>query len=243
MLDWLEDFLLAPCAGPCFNCHAGKVQKSQPLRSLKSAGSVTVELAVSPIGGLRGFGGYHTSVLIAGEEYYFSPSGIHCCTKVYSHPEEVMRIFIGHSSVSGAELLSFLGDQFKEGSYDLLRKNYRSNAFTDCALYFLCEQRLDLRYRAVEKLAWMADDRTGILQSLSNGEYSPNPLAEDFDLEAILQDIDLAREWDSDSVFSEDFAFEEYAEDGYVAQATDVELCKRWSKAEGLGEEMTIQRL
>ncbi|CAL1152291.1 unnamed protein product [Cladocopium goreaui] len=95
----------------------------------------------------------------------------------------------------------------------------------------------------------------GILQSLSNGEYSPNPLAEvwllllgwlgdqDFDLEAILQDIDLAREWDSDSVFSEDFAFEEYAEDGYVAQATDVELCKRWSKAEGLGEEMTIQRL
>lgn len=26
---------------------------------------------------------------------------------------------------------------------------------------------------------------------------------------------------------AEDFAFEEYAEDGYVAQATDVELCKR----------------
>eukprot|EP00434_Breviolum_minutum_P025490 symbB.v1.2.022523.t1/scaffold2003.1/size92810/10 len=100
VLDWLEDYLLGPCcfAGPCFSCDAGK-SKSQPLRTLRSAASFEVELAVSPLAGLRGFGGYHTSVLIAGEEYYFSPTGIHCCSKVHSHPKEVMvRIFIGHSS-------------------------------------------------------------------------------------------------------------------------------------------------
>ncbi|CAK9043157.1 Desumoylating isopeptidase 1 (DeSI-1) (PPPDE peptidase domain-containing protein 2) [Durusdinium trenchii] len=179
MLDWLEEMLAAPCwAGPCFNCQAGKTQhRSQTLRTLRSPGH-EVHLAVSPLGGLRGLGGYHTSVLIAGEEYYFSPSGLHCCSKMYSHPEEVVvRTFVGLSAASGAELLSFLGEHFREGSYDLLRKN--CNAFTDCALYFLCEQRLDLRYRAMEQLAWMANDRTGILQSLTNGEYSPNPLAQE----------------------------------------------------------------
>eukprot|EP00913_Durusdinium_trenchii_P022351 g20997.t1 len=69
MLDWLEEMLAAPCwAGPCFNCQAGKTQhRSQTLRTLRSPGH-EVHLAVSPLGGLRGLGGYHTSVLIAGEE-------------------------------------------------------------------------------------------------------------------------------------------------------------------------------
>lgn len=254
VLDWLEDYLLGPCCftGPCFSCDAGK-SKSQPLRTLRSAASFEVELAVSPLAGLRGFGGYHTSVLIAGEEYYFSPTGIHCCSKVHSHPKEVMvKIFIGHSSASGAELLCFLEEHFQEGSYDLLRKN--CNAFTDCALYFLCERRLDLQYRAVEQLAWMADDHTGIMQSLSHGEYSPNPLAEEFDLQVILQDIDLARDWDTDSE-SEDLTVEVAVippSSTSVFRAHHVELPRKRQSSQGAqssgpsvpsGEEFCVQRL
>ncbi|CAE7253448.1 unnamed protein product, partial [Symbiodinium pilosum] len=127
-------------------------------------------------------------------EYYFSPTGIHCYPKIYSHPEEgVTKIFIGLSEASGAEMLGYLNDHFQVGSYDLLRKN--CNAFTDCALYFLCGKRLDMRYKAVETIAAMANERTGILQSITRGEYSPNPESEDFNLQAILQEIDVR--WDA----------------------------------------------
>ncbi|OLQ12253.1 hypothetical protein AK812_SmicGene3836 [Symbiodinium microadriaticum] len=104
-------------------------------------------------------------------------------------------------ALSGAEMLCFLSGHFQPGSYDLLRKN--CNTFTDCALYFLCGKRLDMRYKAVETLACMADEKTGILQSITRGEYSPNPEAEDFSLQAILQEIDVR--WDAcESDCSED---------------------------------------
>jgi len=164
-----------------------------------------VELAVSPLANLRGIAGYHTSVLVAGEEYYFCPSGIRYSPRIVSHPmNSVQRIFVGLSQTSGAELLDFLEAHFRTGSYDLLRKN--CNSFTDCALYFLCEQRLDLRYRTVEKLAWAADDNTGMLQAISSGEYKPNPKAEDFDVQALLRDIELARDYGSESDCSEETA-------------------------------------
>eukprot|EP00439_Symbiodinium_sp_Y106_P017688 s5256_g2.t1 len=100
-------------------------------------------------------------------------------------------------------MLCFLSGHFQPGSYDLLRKN--CNTFTDCALYFLCGKRLDslfrllpkvdlvqdMRYKAVETLACMADERTGILQSITRGEYSPNPEAEAPSLP--VDDIDAMR--------------------------------------------------
>ncbi|CAJ1420585.1 unnamed protein product, partial [Effrenium voratum] len=110
LLDWLEDWL-APCCmtGPCFNCNPGKSQKQPLLRTLRSPGH-EVELAVSPLGSLRGLGGYHTSVLIGGEEYYFSPTGLHCSSKVHSHPEGVMvRVFVGESAALARLKLEALG--------------------------------------------------------------------------------------------------------------------------------------
>jgi len=207
LFDWLNE-LAGPCCitGPCFNCpgpasKGGRSHRDQILRTLRSPGH-EVELAISPIGRMRGLAGYHSSLLIAGEEYYFSPTGIHCYPKIYSHPDEgVTKVFIGLSEASGAEMLCFLSGHFQPGSYDLLRKN--CNTFTDCALYFLCGKRLDMRYKAVETLACMADERTGILQSITRGEYSPNPEAEDFSLQTILQEIDVR--WDAcESDCSED---------------------------------------
>eukprot|EP00440_Ansanella_granifera_P021710 gb/GFBE01023565.1/.p1 GENE.gb/GFBE01023565.1/~~gb/GFBE01023565.1/.p1 ORF type:complete len:267 (+),score=45.90 gb/GFBE01023565.1/:1-801(+) len=208
LLDWVNE-LMAPCfagpcfTGPCFDCQGGKSERTPAaLRTMRTPGH-EVELAVSPLAGLRGFAGYHTSVLVAGEEYYFCPQGICCSARVVSHPQHALkRIYVGLSQASGSELLEFLTEHFRSGSYDLLRKN--CNSFTDCALHFLCEQRLDLQYRTVEKLAWVADDSTGFLQSISHGEYTPNVRANDFDVNAVLQDIEAARDYGtSDSDVSE----------------------------------------
>ncbi|CAE7699727.1 unnamed protein product [Symbiodinium sp. CCMP2592] len=111
LFDWLNE-LAGPCCitGPCFNCpgpasKGGRSHRDQILRTLRSPGH-EVELAISPIGRMRGLAGYHSSLLIAGEEYYFSPTGIHCYPKIYSHPDEgVTKVFIGLSEALA--LLSF----------------------------------------------------------------------------------------------------------------------------------------
>jgi len=201
LLDWVNE-LMAPCFDPCFDCQQGKPGKHQrsaaALRTLRTPGH-EVELCVSPLAGLRGAAGYHTSVLVAGEEYYFCPAGICTSARLTSHQggAQMQRFYIGLSGTSGAELLEFLSQLFRPGSYDLLRKN--CNSFTDCALYFLCEQRLELRYRTVEKLAWVADDSTGLLQKVTQGDYVPNPRAQDFELQAVLKEIEIARDFGSDS--------------------------------------------
>lgn len=162
------------------------------LKSYYSSG-LKVEL-LATARGLGGFAGFHTSILMAGEEYFFSPTGIRCCSYPISHPSllQAIRIGVGVSKATGQELYNFLSEHFQSGSYDFLRKN--CNAFTDCALYFLCEKRLDLRYRAMEKLGWMAESQTGILHSISEGEYTANPEAENFDVEDVLEEI--AERWE-----------------------------------------------
>ncbi|CAE7216081.1 unnamed protein product [Symbiodinium sp. KB8] len=158
----------------------------------ESAGGLEVELAASARG-LAGFAGYHTSVLIDGEEYYFSPTGIRYVKKLMSHPRrsQATRTHIGFSKATGQQMLDFLNEHFLAGSYDFLRKN--CNSFTDAALYFLCETRLDFKYRAMETIGWMAESRTGILNSISSGEYRQNRSADDFDLEDVLEQIDDER--------------------------------------------------
>jgi len=148
-----------------------------------------VEVAVSPLVGMKGLAGYHSSVMVAGEEYFFSPMGIIHSPRLASHKQnpETQVFHMGFSRFSGQDLMDFLDQYFPMGHYDLLRKN--CNCFSDCALYFLCEQRLDWTYRKVEHLGKLADDHAGIIQSISAGDYTPNPRAVGFDLEATIDEI------------------------------------------------------
>jgi len=175
-----------------------------------------VELAVSPLAGLKGVAGYHSSVLISGEEYFFSPMGIIHSPNISSHKRNphMQRIFIGLSRYSGSDLVEFFDIHFPPGHYDLLRKN--CNSFSDCALYFLCEQRLDHKFKTVERFGKLADDNFGIIKSISAGEYVPNPQALGFDLDAVIAEIDVERpniEVDLDNARAEYNARADYSHD------------------------------
>jgi len=187
--------LTAPClcdgCGCCDATDAVKTRSGPALRTLRTPGC-EVELAVSALGGLGGFAGYHTSVLVAGEEYYFCHGGICCNSKVVSHEDrqKVRRIFIGLSQRTGSDLIRFLSAHFRPHSYDLLRKN--CNSFTDCALFYLCEQRLDAGFRVMEQLGRVADEHTGLVQRASMGDYCPNRRAADFNVEDVILAIESA---------------------------------------------------
>mmetsp|Transcript_77903 Transcript_77903/g.167132 ORF Transcript_77903/g.167132 Transcript_77903/m.167132 type:complete len:323 (-) Transcript_77903:74-1042(-) len=202
--------LVQELVGTCFDCgalpeepgcsSAGSTSVGVTKRVTVQAMSVLgheVELVVSPTSGL----GYHTSVLIAGEEYYFGPFGICCSPRLKSHEAahpELRREVVGRSQRSGAELLESLSEQFSPGTYDLLRKN--CNSFTDCALYFLCGLRLDASLRAMERLGRSLDDRAGLVQSLTWGSYMPNAKASSFDLESVIAEIAAMHGHASDEV-------------------------------------------
>lgn len=182
---------------PCFTCNedgkSGHERKMPQVQRTLSTPGYEVELAVSPLAGLKGAAGYHSSILIEGDEYFFSPMGIIHSPNISSHKKNpaMQRIFIGLSKYSGSDLVEFFDNLFPPGHYDLLRKN--CNSFSDCALYFLCEQRLDLKWRAVERFGCLADDHYGIVQSISGGEYVPNPQAVGFDLDAVIAEVDAER--------------------------------------------------
>jgi len=185
---------------PCFTvcCDEGKgytqrrASSEHQRRTLAEPG-YEIELAVSPLAGLKGVAGYHSSIIIQGEEYFFSPMGIIHSPSIQSHKKNphMQRLFIGLSRFGGSDLVELFDQHFPPGHYDLLRKN--CNSFSDCALYFLCEQRLDPMFRAVERFGKFADDSAGIIQSISGGEYAPNPQAVGFDLEAVIEEIDAER--------------------------------------------------
>lgn len=219
-MQWVSELM-----GPCCDCHpVGRAPRMGPaLRTLRTPGH-EVELAVSPLCGLGGFAGYHTSVLVAGEEYYFGPSGVCCSPKLSSHEDsaKVRRMFVGLSQQSGTDLLDFLTEYFKAGTYDLLWKN--CNSFTDCALYFLCEQRLDASFRVTERFAGAADARVGIVQRVSMGDYIPNPEASGFDLEAVIRQIAQEREGWSDSSGWEDEAVTNLAVSGDAVEPPTVAI-------------------
>merc|ERR1719440_886785 len=109
----------ASCAGeqatvPCFTCDCdgceGEVQRRRPpVKRTLSAPGYEVELAVSPLAGLKGAAGYHSSILIQGEEYYFSPMGIIHSPSVLSHKKNphMQQIFIGLTKYSGSDFVEF----------------------------------------------------------------------------------------------------------------------------------------
>lgn len=181
--------LAADLFSPCFDCRPD-VEHSDlrsPRKKPRAAGN-EVELAVSPLAGMNGAAGYHTSVVLGGEEFYFSPFGICWSHKITSHDStDVKRFFMGTSDLSSKEILAALSDDFRPGSYDILRKN--CNAFTDGCLYLLCRKRLDPNFKTMETLGQVADS-AGLVQTLTFGAYTPNEKATGFDLEAVIEKID-----------------------------------------------------
>ncbi|CAE7750903.1 unnamed protein product [Symbiodinium sp. KB8] len=115
-----------------------------------------VQLAVSPLGGVPGATAYHSSVIVNGDEYFFSDAGISFGSGLQSHknpqnPDSKPEVFdMGMSPYTGTQMKSALERFFISGTYDLLRKN--CNSFSDCALFYLLHKRLDKKYRAMEKL-------------------------------------------------------------------------------------------
>mmetsp|Transcript_40015 Transcript_40015/g.127313 ORF Transcript_40015/g.127313 Transcript_40015/m.127313 type:complete len:254 (+) Transcript_40015:55-816(+) len=166
------------------------------LMSSRPAPKNKVELAVSPLGGIPGATAYHSSVVVNGEEFFFSDAGITSAQNLASHrnpqmPDNVPQVFdMGMSHYSGTQLKAALEKHFLPGTYDLLKKN--CNSFSDCSLFYLLHRRLEKKYRSLEQLGASA---AGLIQTASGGQYSPNPKAADFDLEKLVADIDPDKVW------------------------------------------------
>jgi len=147
-----------------------------------------VELAASELFSIPGVAtAYHTSIVVNGEEFFFSDSGIFSDRTFASHqnsPNE--RIQLGYSIHTGTHLLRVMQSHFKPGTYDLIRKN--CNSFSDCALYFLLRKRLERKYAALERLGQAAN--ADFLRRFTKGMYKPNPMAEDFKVEGVIAAID-----------------------------------------------------
>lgn len=196
----------APSNGPATSAPAGgSSAQASSAASVGSVGMVTgpqrvatnkVQLAVSVLGGMPGATAYHSSVVINGEEYFFSDAGIQSTTGLQSHkipqkPDSVPEVIdMGMSIYSGSQVKAQLSEHFKPGTYDLLRKN--CNSFSDCALFLLVNKRVDSKYRALEKLG---EKNMGLVQAASGGNYKPNPLTDGFDLEAIVANLDPEKVW------------------------------------------------
>uniref|UniRef100_A0A7S2M6Y3 PPPDE domain-containing protein n=1 Tax=Zooxanthella nutricula TaxID=1333877 RepID=A0A7S2M6Y3_9DINO len=148
-----------------------------------------VEVTATALGpGIPGVQAYHTSVTVDDTEFAFDVNGISPGPPGHSHQflknEPVVR-YVGVSALSCSDMLKALGPFFFRGSYDLLRKN--CNSFSDCALFCLLGLRLDPRYRSLEKMGQAVDELACIVQIISEGFYRPNPCANGFDVEKVVQ--------------------------------------------------------
>lgn len=156
----------------------------------KTKGKHVVELAASVLFGFPALASaYHTSIVIDGEEYFFSDSGICRDDQLLSHqgkeqgvPSEMYEV--GRTDHSGTELWYALQGHFTPGTYDLLRKN--CNSFTDAALFFLLRQRLDSKYSALERLGLTSPD---MVNRVTNGMYVPNPISAAFQIGDVIEAV------------------------------------------------------
>lgn len=146
-----------------------------------------IQLAASELFNVPGLAtAYHTSVLVNGEEFFFSDSGILWDRALTSHqgkPSEL--VDVGFSPYTGVQLLNSLQPHFMPGSYDLIRKN--CNSFSDVALYFLLRKRLDKKYSALERLGQRASP--DMLQRFTKGMYVPNHVASSFCSDKVIQEV------------------------------------------------------
>lgn len=148
-------------------------------------GKYLVEVAASVLFGIPPLAtAYHTSILVEGEEYFFSDSGMCADTNLISHqgnPSEKWEA--GRTDFSGSDLWRALGEHFRPGTYDLLRKN--CNSFTDAAMFFLLRKRLDKRYSEAERIGQNTPE---VVRAL--GMYAPNPVADSFSLEGVVDALE-----------------------------------------------------
>lgn len=146
-----------------------------------------VELAATTLFSIPAIGSaYHTSVVVNGEEFFFSDSGIFSDRVFSSHegkPTELMEI--GFSHRTGLQVLHCLSSHFQPGTYDLLRKN--CNSFSDCALHLLLNTRLERRFSALERLG---QGNMGLVQKFTQGSYQQNPAAASFNVSEVIAALD-----------------------------------------------------
>jgi len=153
-----------------------------------------VQLAASKLGGIGTVAAYHTSVLLDGEEFSFSNAGITRAPGAASHagaPGTPQVRDLGTSRKSAQQLLATVGPYFQPGTYDTVRKN--CNSFSDVALFFLLQKRLDAEYRSAERLG--SSMPPALAQTLTGGAFAPNPRVASFDLESVIRELDPERHW------------------------------------------------
>jgi len=130
------------------------------------AGAINkVEIAASELFSIPGIGtAYHTSIVVNGEEFFFSDSGIFSDRVMSSQALEA---------------------HFMPGTYDLLRKN--CNSFSDCALSFLLKQRLDRKYSTLERYGQCISHE--LLKKFIDSTYQPNPAAAPYRSDAVIAEL------------------------------------------------------
>merc|ERR1712014_63278 len=84
---------------------------------------------------------------------------------------------MGLTEVPANDMWRVLGPLFPPGTYDLIRKN--CNCFSDCALFYLLGDRLETRFRAIEKMGKGGQRKFGLLSGLNmvGLRYEENPAA------------------------------------------------------------------
>lgn len=165
---------------------AQKRNPDKPEALIKPTGKHSVQIAASVLFGIPALASaYHTSIMVDDEEYFFSDSGICYDETLISHQgKPAERYEVGRTDSSGTELWWALQMHFRAGTYDLLKKN--CNSFSDCALFFLLRQRLDRKYSALERLGQSTPE---MVRQVTNGMYTPNPAAADFDVESVVEAV------------------------------------------------------
>lgn len=171
-------------------CCIQKKMAEDPAEDAGGLATNKVELATSELFSVPGLAvAYHTSVLVNGEEFFFSDSGIFTDRALTSHqgkPSELLEM--GYSTKTGIYLLRTLSSRFAPGSYDLIYKN--CNSFSDCALYYLVRKRLPSKYTALERLGKRASP--DLLKRVTKGMYQTNQASESFRVEELCAWIDRA---------------------------------------------------
>mmetsp|Transcript_38850 Transcript_38850/g.82640 ORF Transcript_38850/g.82640 Transcript_38850/m.82640 type:complete len:204 (-) Transcript_38850:35-646(-) len=169
--------------------------------------AVNVDLAATPLTpAVPGLQAFHTSILLNGAEYYFDKKGIVCGGDMRSH-----RMFtkihgktlvktMGLTTLTSEDMCAALRPYFESGTYDMLRKN--CNSFSDCALFYLLDMRLDAQHRGLEQLGATVDMHASVVQMLTEGKYHPNPKAAEFDIEQVIKRIDWQKGFMDPALFS-----------------------------------------
>lgn len=151
-----------------------------------------VKLVVEPLP-LDGLNGYHTSIRVGDEELVFDTHGILSLsgteTSDGSQAENVTVLDMGMSHHSASEVRDSLKKYFAPGTYDLLRKN--CNSFSDAALAFLLNRRVDGQYRQLERLGV---ENPRLVELALGYPYTPNPKAADFDQDKVVAEISQSAE-------------------------------------------------